>query len=512
MSTNATMNKSDAERRMEFQKGVAEILRLEAASINAPDDEPTSVEVVSEREIGMEKRWRKMDEDEQIDLMQTWIHDTESREDLQRVIPPAELDKFLLEMGICRNDGDDFESFITKTKADNRKEVNRISAGFPGHLKRLIETDDLTDDEVEWKLSQLIDIRESGVEEQSNFYYELRNEIIQGNFRYVMERCKRWRWASMRASTMEYSEFFNEGIIGLTEAIEKFDPERASMTTFRAYAVGHINNAIKAYINGIADKSYSRGGRHAYRIPQKQLILAGALTRYQDELSTKLSRRPTLTELYRYVQDKPEYQACSVSKEGMGELLSRPVTVSFDSPIGDEDDGTTLEDFIENPHLKEMKWKSDEVELCELLFQHSGLTEDETVALQLRFHFMSDPANYRGGRDELFSMYDIARIMDVKIGVVKNYVRKGLEKMKERAEVCQHIMQGVVEKQVNTFQQRSIRKAVMATAMDLIENPPKTSRQKRIADTTKNAKKSTPKKSTKRQVTLKDLAGIMDLL
>jgi RNA polymerase sigma-B factor len=86
----------------------------------------------------------------------------------------------------------------------------------------------------------------------------------------------------------DYDDLYQVGCIGLINAIDRFDPERGEELT--AFAVPNITGEIRRYLR-------DRGG--TVKLPRRVLDLRAAVARAQPELSTKLGRAPTSTELAR---------------------------------------------------------------------------------------------------------------------------------------------------------------------------------------------------------------------
>jgi RNA polymerase sporulation-specific sigma factor len=88
-----------------------------------------------------------------------------------------------------------------------------------------------------------------------------------------------------RGEFAESDDLFQVGCLGLLKALRNYSPERGA--SFATYAVPVITGEIKMYLRGLGAMKYGRALK----------IQAVRIKKLQDELSLRLGRQPTLSEL-----------------------------------------------------------------------------------------------------------------------------------------------------------------------------------------------------------------------
>jgi len=189
-------------------------------------------------------------------------------------------------------------------------------------------------------------------------------KIVYSNLKLVASIAK--RYVKRGLSLMD---LIQEGNIGLTKAISKFDYKRGNK--FSTCATPWIRQAITRSLN---DKS------RTIRIPSHMLETISKIKKAEDKLEHELKRKPTYDEIAKEAK---------IPADKLSIIMSYYQTpISLEKPIGDDEDGT-ISDVVPD------KSSLNPLEYCERIAINQDLnklldeklTEREATILKLRYGF-----------------------------------------------------------------------------------------------------------------------------
>lgn len=188
-----------------------------------------------------------------------------------------------------------------------------------------------------------------------------RQEMIRGNLRLVVSVAKRYR-----NSGINMMDLIQEGNLGLTRAVDKFDYHRG--TKFSTYAVWWIRQSISRAV---------KQQRRTVRLPTGVTDQIAIVERGNFELTQKLGRRPSVEELSDLTEIEP--------KRIVDLMGWHQDPLSLETPVR-EDRETTIGELIKDPDIVDpdltISMKILTQRLDEILTQ---LTEREETILRLRY-------------------------------------------------------------------------------------------------------------------------------
>lgn len=144
-------------------------------------------------------------------------------------------------------------------------------------------------------------------------------KLVEANLRFVVSVAKQYQ-----SSGLDLSDLINEGNLGLMKAARRFDPTRGFK--FISYAVWWIRQQIMQAI--------SEQGRMV-RLPLNQIGILNKINKVKAQFEQENEREPSDKELAEFLDLTPDK---------IGEALSHSSRhMSFDTPFGEDGDGTLLD-------------------------------------------------------------------------------------------------------------------------------------------------------------------------
>ena len=224
---------------------------------------------------------------------------------------------------------------------------------------------------------------------------ETRNQLVYLNIGLVRREAHYW----VNQCTESYEDLLQVGCLGLIRAIERFAPSKGN--AFSSFAIPYIRGEIQHYLR-------DRGG--CIRIPRRWLALQQQSIAIIRQLREELNRQPTDAEVAEAL-DIPlaEWQEIKLAHQNREPL-------SLDTPVGDEEDGTTsLGDIVPDPQYRSFQLaQEDQIRLQQALVHLEQRTREV-----LEFVFLHD-----------LTQKEVAELLNISVVTVSRRMKKGLNAMK----------------------------------------------------------------------------------
>lgn len=230
---------------------------------------------------------------------------------------------------------------------------------------------------------------------------EARQRLIQANLRLVVSIAKRY---ANRSPHLNILDLIQEGSIGLSRAVDKFDYRRGFK--FSTYATWWIRQAIT---RALADQS------RTIRIPVHMVETISKYTQAKRQLSQEFGREPMVEEIAVEMGIDPE-------KVRHIQKISQDV-VSLEMPIGDDEDDSTLSEFIrddKNLTPSQLAARALLKDRINEILVH--LTDREQKILKMRFGLDSGVTH---------TLEEVGKVFGVTRERIRQIEAKALEKIKQ---------------------------------------------------------------------------------
>ena len=229
---------------------------------------------------------------------------------------------------------------------------------------------------------------------------EARQRLIRANLRLVVSIAKRYVNRSPHLSILD---LIQEGNIGLSKAVEKFDYRRGFK--FSTYATWWIRQAIT---RALADQS------RTIRIPVHMVETISKYTQAKRRLQQELGRDPLAEEIAVEME-------ISVDKVRHIQKISQEV-MSLEQPVGDDEDDSTYSDFIaDEKNLTPDQFAGNALLRDKIREIVATLSEREQKILSMRFG-LEDGVTH--------TLEEVVKVFGVTRERIRQIEAKALEKIK----------------------------------------------------------------------------------
>lgn len=199
-----------------------------------------------------------------------------------------------------------------------------------------------------------------------------REKLINCNLRLVVYLAKkkydRVREAGSANATLE--DLIQAGSLGLVTAVDRFDWTMGRKLSTSAYY--WINNEINAWLSN---------NSRLIRIPEHKVDEMLVVKRSSNELNTVLGREPDAEEISAYLN----YRFTVKEVTNLQQLIFSSIPISFDSPIGEDEDDGTVGDIVADQSETPEEAHEKETTSTAVVREVSNLPEKERIVITMSF-------------------------------------------------------------------------------------------------------------------------------